>query len=36
MQYTDIIYGAHEITEPIILELINTPAMQRLKGVDQA
>lgn len=36
MHYIDGIYGAHEIDEPIILELINTPAMQRLKGIDQA
>ncbi|OGE77921.1 MAG: hypothetical protein A2751_02655 [Candidatus Doudnabacteria bacterium RIFCSPHIGHO2_01_FULL_46_14] len=31
----DTIYGGIEITEPVILELIETSAMQRLKGVDQ-
>lgn len=36
MHYIDDIYGEHEIDEPIILELINTSAMQRLKGIDQA
>jgi hypothetical protein len=36
MIYQDKIYGKIEITEPVILELINSPAMQRLKGVDQA
>lgn len=36
MHYIDSIYGAHEIDEPVILELIDTPAMQRLKGIDQA
>ncbi len=33
---SDKVYGDFEITEPIILELLNCPAMQRLKGVDQA
>lgn len=36
MKYTDRIYGKFEITEPVILELINCPTLQRLKGVDQA
>lgn len=36
MQYTDRVYGKFEITEPIILELINCPSIQRLKGIDQA
>jgi hypothetical protein len=36
MHYVDTIYGNHEIQEPVILELINSPAMQRLKGIDQA
>ncbi|MFH1745176.1 MAG: HD domain-containing protein [bacterium] len=36
MKYTDRIYGEFEITEPVILDLINCPALQRLKGVDQA
>jgi len=35
MQYIDRIYGQFEITEPVLLELINCPAMQRLKGIDQ-
>ncbi len=35
MEITDPIYGPIEITEPVLLELIETPAMQRLKGVDQ-
>ncbi len=35
MKYTDYIYEQIEIDEPVILELINCPAMQRLKGVDQ-
>lgn len=35
MAITDPIYGKIEITEPVLLELIETPAMQRLKGVDQ-
>lgn len=36
MHYEDTIYGNYEIQEPVILELINSPAMQRLKGIDQA
>jgi HD superfamily phosphohydrolase len=36
MQYIDPIYGECEITEPVILELLESPIMQRLKGVDQA
>ncbi|MBM3255849.1 MAG: HD domain-containing protein [Candidatus Moranbacteria bacterium] len=36
MIYTDRIYGKIKITEPIILELINCPSIQRLKGIDQA
>ncbi len=36
MNYNDTIYGNYEIQEPVILELINSPAMQRLKGIDQA
>lgn len=35
MDYIDKIYGKVEITEPIIIELMETSAMQRLKGVDQ-
>jgi len=36
MIYTDRIYGKIKITEPAILELINCPSIQRLKGIDQA
>lgn len=35
MKYTDRIYGNFEITEPIILELINSQSIQRLKEIDQ-
>lgn len=31
----DSIYGQINITDPVLIEVINTPAMQRLKGVDQ-
>jgi len=33
---TDRVYGEQTITEPVLLELIATHALQRLKGVDQA
>lgn len=36
MKYTDRIYGEFEITEPIILDLINSSTLQRLKEIDQA
>lgn len=36
MKYTDRVYGEFEITEPVILEIINGPSLQRLKGIDQA
>lgn len=36
MKYTDRVYGEFEITEPVILELINSPSIQRLKEIDQA
>jgi hypothetical protein len=36
MIYDDHIYGRVEIQEPVILDLINSPAMQRLKGINQA
>lgn len=36
MLYSDPLYGNVDIQEPVILELINSPAMQRLQGVDQA
>ena len=34
MKYIDRVYGEFEITEPVILELINSYSLQRLKGVD--
>ena len=36
MKYIDKLYGKINIEEPIILELINSPSLQRLKGIDQA
>jgi len=36
MKYKDQIYGNIDITEPVILELIQSPSMQRLKGIHQA
>src|SRR3989339_1400953 len=36
MKYTDRVYGNFEITEPVILELINSPTLQRLKEIGQA
>lgn len=36
MRYTDRVYGSVEFTEPVLLELIQDPALQRLKGIDQA
>ena len=35
MRYHDQVYGDFIIAEPVILELINSPALQRLKGVNQ-
>ena len=35
MQYDDAVYGATEITEPVLLGLMESCAMQRLKGVSQ-
>jgi hypothetical protein len=35
MKYHDRIYGEIEISELVILELIKTPAIQRLKQIDQ-
>ncbi len=35
MKYTDRVYGEFEITEPVILELINSQPLQRLKEIDQ-
>ena len=36
MNYKDRVYGSVEITEPVILELINCKTLQRLKEIDQA
>jgi HD superfamily phosphohydrolase len=35
MIYHDRVYGPQEITEPIVLELLASPVLERLKGVDQ-
>jgi len=35
MIYRDRIYGKVKIEEPLILELIKSPSLQRLKGIDQ-
>jgi len=35
MEYTDRVYGKAQIKKPVILELISSPALQRLKGIDQ-
>ncbi|SDM58018.1 HD domain-containing protein [Siphonobacter aquaeclarae] len=35
MNYQDFVYGHADIDEPVLIELINTAAMQRLKGVLQ-
>jgi len=36
MKYLDRVYGEFEITEPVILELIRSASLQRLKDIDQA
>ena len=36
MRYYDRVYGEFEIDEPVILEIINSDSLQRLKGIDQA
>jgi len=36
MKYHDLIHGVVEIDEPIIIDLISSPSLQRLKGIDQA
>jgi len=36
MKYTDRVYGSFEIDELVILELINSKTLQRLKGIDQS
>jgi hypothetical protein len=35
MEYNDLVYGPHEITEPVLLELMQTRAMRRLQNVLQ-
>ncbi|MCH8317407.1 MAG: hypothetical protein IIA88_02745 [Bacteroidetes bacterium] len=35
MKIIDRIYGEEEITEPILIELIESPALQRLKNISQ-
>ena len=36
MQITDKVYGKFVISEPILVELINSKPLQRLKGINQA
>ncbi len=36
MEYQDRIYGKIEISEPVIIDIVNSPALQRLKEIDQA
>lgn len=36
MKYIDRLYGTVQITEPVILDIIRSKALQRLKGIDQA
>ena len=36
MMYTDSVYGCIAIEEPVVLDLIRSPPMQRLKEIDQA
>ncbi len=36
MHYHNRVFGSIDITEPVLLELIESPAIQRLKGIDQA
>jgi HD superfamily phosphohydrolase len=35
MRYEDKVYGRIDIDEPVIIDLINTKSMQRLKGINQ-
>ncbi|MEI7539162.1 MAG: HD domain-containing protein [Candidatus Saccharibacteria bacterium] len=35
MKIADIVYGETEYIEPVILELLNAPAVNRLKGISQ-
>ncbi len=36
MKYKDLIHGIVNIEEPVIIDLINSPFLQRLKSIDQA
>ncbi len=36
MKINDRVYGSFEITEPVLLELIESKPLQRLKGINQA
>ena len=36
MKYTDRVYGEVKISEPVLLEIIESPTLQRLKDIDQA
>jgi HD superfamily phosphohydrolase len=36
MEYQDKVYGQTKIDEPVILDLINSQELQRLKEIDQA
>ncbi|MBI2263045.1 HD domain-containing protein [Candidatus Berkelbacteria bacterium] len=36
MQIKDRVYGEVEISEPVLLEIINSPTLQRLKEINQA
>lgn len=35
MEFVDTVFGKQTITEPVILSLIESPALQRLRGIDQ-
>ena len=35
MKINDIVYGEEEINEPVLIELINSKPLQRLKGISQ-
>lgn len=36
MKYNDFVYGEFKIKEPVLLEIIKSPSLQRLKYIDQA
>jgi HD superfamily phosphohydrolase len=36
MKINDRVYGEMEVNEPVLVELIEAPSLQRLKGIDQA